>query len=148
VSAESASQIQGIIRELPYQCHDFDRILSPSAEILGDCYRTLRDHLPSKLTQWGLLPEELLVDYTGGTKSMSAALVLATIEQAHRYSYVGGVERDKGRVGVVLGGRERMHYIQNPWKEMAQEERKRISLLFLTARYEPSSRRSRACSPR
>jgi len=136
VSAESAGQIQGIIRELPYLCHDFDRILSPSAEILGDCYRVLRDHLPIKLAQWGLSPQELLVDYTGGTKSMSAALVLATIEQAHRYSYVGGVERDKGGVGVVLGGRERMHYIQNPWKEVAQEERKRISLLFATARYE------------
>jgi CRISPR-associated protein (TIGR02710 family) len=136
VSAESAGQIQGIIRELSYSCRDFDRILSPSAEILGDCYRALRDHLPGKLAQWGLSPEELLVDYTGGTKSMSAALVLATIEQAHRYSYVGGVERDKGGVGVVLGGRERMHYIQNPWKEVAQEERKRISLLFATARYE------------
>jgi CRISPR-associated protein (TIGR02710 family) len=136
VSAESAGQIQGIIRELPYQCHDFDRILSPSAEILGDCYRALRDQLPSKLAQWGLSPQELLVDYTGGTKSMSAAIVLATIEQAHGYSYVGGVERDKGGVGIVLGGRERMHYIQNPWKEVAQEERKRISLLFATARYE------------
>jgi CRISPR-associated protein (TIGR02710 family) len=136
VSAESAGQIQGIIRELPYQCRDVDRILSPSAEILGDCYRALRDHLATKLAQWGLQPEELLVDYTGGTKSMSAALVLATIEQAHRYSYVGGVERDKGGVGVVLGGRERMHYIQNPWKEVVQEERKRVSLLFAMARYE------------
>ena len=29
-----------------------------------------------------------------------------------------------------------MHYIQNPWKEVAQEERKRITLLFATARYE------------
>jgi hypothetical protein len=37
---------------------------------------------------------------------------------------------------VVLGGRERMHYIQNPWREVAQEERKRISLLFATASYE------------
>jgi CRISPR-associated protein (TIGR02710 family) len=136
VSAESAGQIQVIIRELPYQCRDFDRILSPSAEILGDCYSAVRDHLPNKLAQWGLSPAELLVDYTGGTKSMSAAIVLATIEQAHRYSYVGGVERDKGGVGVVLDGRERMHYIQNPWKEVVQEERKRISLLFATARYE------------
>jgi CRISPR-associated protein (TIGR02710 family) len=135
VSAESAGQIQMIIRELPYQCRDFDRILSPSAEILGDCYSAVRNHLPIKLAQWGLSPAELLVDYTGGTKSMSAAIVLATIEQAHRYSYVGGVERDKGGVGVVLGGRERMHYIQNPWKEVVQEERKRISLLFATARY-------------
>jgi CRISPR-associated protein (TIGR02710 family) len=29
-----------------------------------------------------------------------------------------------------------MHYIQNPWQEVALEERKRIRLLFATARYE------------
>jgi hypothetical protein len=55
VSAESAGQIQGIIRGLPYQCRDFDRPLSPSAESLGDCYRVLRDQLPSKLAQLGVL---------------------------------------------------------------------------------------------
>jgi len=42
---------------------------------------------------------------------------------------------DKGGVGIVLGGRERMLYVHNPWKEWAQEERKRISLYFATARY-------------
>jgi CRISPR-associated protein (TIGR02710 family) len=136
VSAESAGQIQGIIRELPYQCRDFDRILSPSAEVLGECYRVLREQLPAKLAQWGLTMQELMVDYTGGTKSMSAALVLATIEQVPRYSYVGGVERDKGGIGIVLGGRERMWYVQNPWQELAQEERKRVGLLFAAARYE------------
>ena len=136
VSGESVGQIREVMRGLTFPWRDIDRIISPSAEILGDCYRALRDHLPAKLGQWGVAPDALLVDYTGGTKSMSAALVLATIEQAHRYSYVGGVERDKGGVGVVLGGRERMHYIQNPWREVAQEERKRINLLFATARYE------------
>jgi hypothetical protein len=136
VSAESVGQIREVIYGLTFPWQDIDRIVSPSAEILGDCYRALRDRLPEKLALWGIAPEELLVDYTGGTKSMSAALVLATIEQAYRYSYVRGVERDKGGVGVVLGGGERMHYIQNPWKEVAQEERKRISLLFATARYE------------
>jgi CRISPR-associated protein (TIGR02710 family) len=136
VSRESVGQIQALMRELPYACRDFDRILSPSAEILGDCYRTLRDHLPSKLAQWGLSAQELWVDYTGGTKSMSAALVLAPIEQAHRYSCVDGVERDKGGVGVVLDGRERMWYEQNPWKALAREERQRARLYFATARYD------------
>jgi len=136
VSAESASQIQGIIRELPYQCRDFDRILSPSAEILGDCFQALREQLPAKLAQWHLSTDDLMVDYTGGTKSMSAALVLATIEDVHRYSYVGGVERDKAGVGVVIDGRERMWYVQNPWKALAREERKRLRLYVATARYD------------
>src|SRR5215510_13123478 len=134
VSPQSEAELQTIIKGLDF-VYRFDRITSPSAEDLGDCYRALREQLPSKLAQWGLSEDDLVVDYTGGTKSMSAALVLATVERAQRYSYIGGVERDKGGVGVVLGGHERMLYVHNPWKAWAQEERKRISLYFATARY-------------
>jgi len=112
VSPQSEAEIQPIIQALTFRC-TFDRIVSPSAEVLGDCYRVLREHLPGKLAQWGLSMADLMVDYTGGTKTMSTALVLATIEEVQRYSYVGGVERDKGGVGVVLEGRERMWYVQN-----------------------------------
>jgi CRISPR-associated protein (TIGR02710 family) len=135
VSPQREAELQTIIKGLDYSCR-FDRITSPSAESLGDCYRVLREQLPARLAQWGLSEDDLVVDYTGGTKSMSAALVLATVERAQRYSYIGGVERDKGGVGVVMGGRERMLYVHNPWKEWAQEERKRISLYFAAARYE------------
>jgi CRISPR-associated protein (TIGR02710 family) len=135
VSPESEVELQAVIKRLDFPCK-FDRIVSSSAEVLGECFRVIREQLPGKLVQWGLAEDDLIVDYTGGTKSMSAALVLATIERVHRYSYVGGVERDKGGVGVVLGGRERMWYVQNPWEELAQEEKKRIRLYFAAARYE------------
>jgi len=134
VSPQSETELQMVIKGLNFQCR-FNHIVSPSAEDLGACYRALREQLPTMLAQWGLSEDDLVVDYTGGTKSMSAALVLATVERAQRYSYIGGVERDKGGVGIVLGGRERMLYVHNPWKEWAQEERKRISLYFATARY-------------
>jgi CRISPR-associated protein (TIGR02710 family) len=135
VSPQSETELQTVIKGLVFPCK-FDRIVSPSAENIGDCYRALREQLPAKLAQWGLSEDDVVVDYTGGTKSMSAALVLATVERAHRYAYIGGVERDKGGVGVVLGGRERMLYVHNPWKEWAHEERKRVSLYFMAARYE------------
>ena len=134
VSPESEAELQIVIKGLEFLCR-FNHIVSPSAEDLGECYRVLREQLPAMLAQWGLTVDDLVVDYTGGTKSMSAALVLATVERAQRYSYIGGVERDKGGVGVVLGGRERMLYVHNPWKEWAQEERKRIRLYFAAARY-------------
>jgi len=134
VSPESEAELQMVIKGLDFQCR-FNHIVTPSAEDLGECYGALREQLPAMLAQWGLTADDLVVDYTGGTKSMSAALVLATVERAQRYSYIGGVERDKGGVGIVLGGRERMLYVHNPWKEWAQEERKRISLYFATARY-------------
>jgi len=134
VSPQSETELQMVIQGLNFRCR-FNHIVSPSAEDLGECYRALREQLPTMLAQWGLSEDDLVVDYTGGTKSMSAALVLATVERAQRYSYIGGVERDKGGVGVVLDGRERMLYVHNPWKEWAQEERKRISLYFAAARY-------------
>jgi CRISPR-associated protein (TIGR02710 family) len=136
VSPQTAPEIQDVIRALAYHCRDFDRIVTPSAEDLDACYEALREHLPTVLAQWQVTEDELLVDYTGGTKTMSAALVMATMERVQRYSYVGGVERDKGGVGVVLGGHERMLYVHNPWKTWAQEEKKRIRLYFATARYD------------
>ncbi len=58
---------------------------------------------------------QVVVDFTGGTKCMSAALVL----QAHRwrcvFSYVGGSERTKEGIGVVISGKEQVLHAHNPW---------------------------------
>ena len=54
VSAESVGQIREVIQGLTFPWQDIDRIVSPSAEILGDCYRALRDRLPEKLALWGV----------------------------------------------------------------------------------------------
>jgi CRISPR-associated protein (TIGR02710 family) len=135
VSPQSEAELQTVINGLDFRC-TFGIITSSSAEDLGACYRALRGQLPARLAQWSITEGDLVVDYTGGTKSMSAALVLATVERIHRYSYVGGVERDKQGMGVVIGGRERMLRVHNPWREWGEEERKRIGLYFATARYD------------
>jgi CRISPR-associated protein (TIGR02710 family) len=135
VSPTSAGEVQTVIKGLQYRCVDCDRIMSASAEVLAECYRAIRDELPAHLERWGVGFEELAVDYTGGTKSMSAALVLATADRVHGYSYVGGVERDKGGLGVVIDGRERMWYLQNPWKELVRDELVRVRVYFGAARY-------------
>lgn len=88
VSPETAPQSQDIVRALTYRCQDVDRIVTPTAEDLNVCYSSLRAQLPEKLAQWGVREDEVVVDYTGGTKTMSAALVLATVERVHRYCYV------------------------------------------------------------
>jgi len=38
---------------------------------------------------------DIYVDYTGGTKNMSAALALAAVGRGARFSYVGGERRNK-----------------------------------------------------
>ncbi len=134
-SPQTKEQIAGILDRLEFKPKGIDNIITPSAETLDDCYKAIMDHLPQKLDTWGISHHELIVDYTGGTKSMAASLVLATIELGCNYSYVGGVERDKAGVGVVIDGKEQMWYIQNPWTELAVVERKRVNLLFSKARY-------------
>jgi len=74
--------------------------------------------------------QDVVVDYTGGTKNMSAALSLAAIAHGFVFSYVGGIERSKGGVGIVINGCEQVYSSVNPWDFLAVEERKKISLLF------------------
>ena len=59
--------------------------------------------------------DEVVVDYTGGTKSMTAALALATVGKGYRFSYVGGTSRTKGGLGIVETGSEAVHTGVSPW---------------------------------
>lgn len=81
---------------------------------------------------------EIVVDYTGGTKNMSVALALAAIGQGCSFSYVGGTRRTKGGVGIVETGQEKMYASVNPWDFMAVEERKQAVLLFNSCQYKAS----------
>ena len=136
VSEESSSSIEkDILLHLGFNPRHYDWIVTPSAEHLSDCYRAISQQLPQILKKWKVDPKDLLVDYTGGTKTMSVALALATIETSCSYTYIGGVERAKKGLGVVINGKERMWYQDNPWDELAVSERKEACLLFNKARY-------------
>lgn len=109
-------------------------------EELGPCYRELRRRIPEILAETRVDPAEVLVDYTGGTKTMSAALVLAATEVFDRFSYVGGEQREKGGLGVTVDGKERVHYQGNPWSEPAVREVERAVDLWAACQYEAAAR--------
>jgi CRISPR-associated protein (TIGR02710 family) len=137
-SLETENQIEPILKELyekGFQPQKHEKIVSPSAEDLNKCLHTLLNRLPEILYRWNVSPSDLIVDYTGGTKSMSSALVLATIERTSTFSYIGGEERNKDGIGIVIDGKEKMLRIINPWDELAIEEKKRIEILFNNGRY-------------
>ena len=73
---------------------------------------------------------DVIVDYTGGTKTMTAALVLATVSRGFRFSYVGGTRRTKGGLGVVESGSEEIRLGPNPWELFAVQERQRLAQYF------------------
>jgi CRISPR-associated protein (TIGR02710 family) len=124
-----------ILPNLTFTPKHWDFLVTPAAEGLSESYRTISEELPRILKKWNINPSDIIVDYTGGTKNMSAALVLATIEYTSKYSYVGGVERTKEGIGVVVDDKEKMLFHDNPWMELALTERKKASILFNKGRY-------------
>lgn len=78
---------------------------------------------------------------------MSVASALATIEKVSRFSYVGGTERTKEGVGVVINGKEKMIFSDNPWNQMALLRKREISLLFNQGRYAPALDTTRRIIP-
>ena len=145
-SEESKKMIdEDILPKLDFRPRHHDWIITPNAELLSNCYGQLIKKLPEILEKWDVDPREVCIDYTGGTKTMSAALVLATVENSCYYSYVGGDERSKGGVGIVLDGKEKMRFLNNPWDEIAIKERKEAAILFNKARYASSAEVLKNC---
>ena len=69
--------------------------------------------------------DEILVDFTGGTKPMVAGLVLAAIGENCQYSYVGGKgidSRDKNGLGIVKDGFEEIKQQKDPYDLFAVME--------------------------
>ena len=117
-------------------------------EEIGPCYRELRRKLPEVLLEAHVNPADVLVDYTGGTKTMSAALVLATTELFGQFSYVGGAQREKGGLGITVEGQERVHYQNNPWQELAVREVERAGHSWAAGQFEPVARLFREVASR
>jgi CRISPR-associated protein (TIGR02710 family) len=95
------------------------------------CVHQLRSLTPI-VQEWLCRGEQyqVVVDFTGGTKCMSAALAL----QAHRwrcvFSYVGGSERTKEGVGVVISGKEQVLHAYNPWDALGYQAVEQFVTLF------------------
>lgn len=135
-SLASRSEIEDKVRPLAtHRWTDQEIITTDDAQDLTRCLEVLRDELPRRLSVLRLTMEDLMVDYTGGTKTMSAALVLACINAPVRYSYVGGTVRTKGDLGVVLDGSEAVIVHPNPWDILAVDLRRRLARQFNRAHF-------------
>ncbi len=101
---------------------------------LLQCHEKAEDAV-KRVIDKGYKNDEVIVDYTGGTKNMSVALTLAAITHGFLFSYVGGGERTKNGVGIVVDGQEKVFSSINPWDFFAIEERKKVALLFNQCQY-------------
>lgn len=147
ISSESRATVeQKVLPALSFR-PTYAFIETPDFQDLGKTYAELLRRLPEKLKEYGVPDEALMVDYTGGTKTMSAAAVLASIERCRHYLYTGGSLRsDEG--GRVITGEETLHEFRNPWNEIAWVERRDIAALFNRGLYENAATLAHAAAER
>lgn len=137
VSQQSIDMLGDIKRRIKEGGHSIEdyKVVCDDANDLIHCYETAL-LCADKICSLCSCPYEVVVDYTGGTKTMSVALALATVGHGFNFSYVGGTERTKNGLGMVVTGKEIIRTEVSPWHTFAVEEKKRISLFVSTYQFE------------
>jgi CRISPR-associated protein (TIGR02710 family) len=109
-------------------------IHTPDVNDLTLCYQTFRQELLHVLETSPPL-DTLLCNITGGTKPMSASLMMLATEFQLPMTYIGGTVRDKEGVGIVKTGTEVTLPQQNPWQSLGLLELRRIKFLWDNAHF-------------
>jgi len=109
----------------------YDLFRLPDAEDFAGCVDRLRALTPD-VEQWVNRGEgfQVVVDFTGGTECMSAALALQARRWPCLFSYVGGTARNKAGVGVVVSGTEKVVHSVNPWDAFGYQAIEDFIVLF------------------
>ena len=124
VSSDSANILGEVLKMVKKRGHDYGQevVVTEDPQDLVICYRNALKCIDAVRSN-GYNQQQVLVDYTGGTKTMTAAVVLATIGKGFNFSYVGGRDRTKDGLGVVKTGSEDFKEGVGPWHIFAVEEK-------------------------
>mgnify|MGYP000907716914 CR=1 FL=1 len=133
-SQESNTKLGEVLQIEGYKPVKIETEITENPNSLYECYKAAR-RCVDRASRLGISDEDILVDYTGGTKVMSAALLLATAGYSYSFNYVGGDARSKDGLGIVQNGHEKMYPDMNPWSAFAEEERRQIVTLFNARRF-------------
>jgi len=102
-------------------------IIIDNPESIQECFEKAR----RAALQAAEIPQaQVRVDYTGGTKSMSAAAVLATADFRFEYAYTGGEKRDQDNLGRVIDGYEKLYEMPVPLAYLQSSELEHIRQLY------------------
>ena len=125
-SAEKVTSEPGLL-----QPGNWDLLELHDAQDFSDCIRCMR-RIDEPVQAWRRKGNDyrIVVDFTGGTKCMSAALSLVARRWHCAFSYIGGTERTKGGTGIVVSGKEQTLVTQNPWNALGYQAIEDACLLF------------------
>ena len=123
---------------------DHEIIVTDDEQDIGESVRTLLVKVPEAMRNLGYEGHWAdIVDYTGGTKTMSSATVWASSKYPCGFSYIGAdsqIARNKGGLGIVLDGRELCLIQENPWNNLAYFEINDAASLFNCGQYANSAK--------
>ncbi|HEX9640385.1 MAG TPA: TIGR02710 family CRISPR-associated CARF protein [Candidatus Krumholzibacteria bacterium] len=117
--------------EFPLDAGRYDIHELSDGEDFALCLTELQ-RLTGDVEKWVQRGEDfrVVVDFTGGTKCMSAAVSLQASRWPCVFSYVGGAQRTKDGVGIVEPGHERVVHQANPWDALGYRAVEDYIVLF------------------
>jgi len=126
------STVQPHITQMPRR---WDWVITPDPLNFMLSYQVLARNLPEMLRTWDVQPGELVVDLTGCTPAMAAAMTLAGAPHSSRIVTLGRVETqstENKTAGETLeiAGHPRLWMQSNPWDEAAVQARQEAGEQF------------------
>ncbi|TLY35277.1 MAG: hypothetical protein E6K61_13680 [Nitrospirae bacterium] len=139
--------VQPQIAQMPRR---WDWIVTPDAHRFTASYHALTQALPDMLRTWEVQAGELVVDLTGATPAMAAALSLASIASTSRVVALGhaNIVSPADGEAVTVEGRERIWLQGNPWDEAAAGSRREGCELFNRGAFGPAASQFRQIEAR
>ncbi len=113
----------------------------PDGQDVSSCMERIRT-LNSEVERWlnRGTDYQVVVDFTGGTKCMSAALAVQATRWRCLFSYIGGEARTKDGTGIVVSGKEQRLQSENPWELLGYHAVEQAITLFDQGAYRASGR--------
>ena len=132
-TSRSKGTIAKIEEVLGYKLEEENVFLIPDGDNIEECRKSSSDLIRKYLND-GHSPKDIFVDFTSGTKAMSAGAVLVAIElECENLSYVCG-KRDLS-TGRVIKGSEKV-VILTPTEAFVNNKRQMISKFFNTFQFD------------
>lgn len=128
------AELQPHIAKLPRR---WDSILTEDPHSFGKSHHALAKTLPGLLSTWEVHPGELVVDLTGATAGMAAAMALVSrpfTSQIVLLMEGEGLATTEGEP-VTVSGRPRTWAQGNPWDEEASQARREAAAVFNQGAY-------------